>query len=78
MHCSRLESILLLQVLAQVAPWASQFAVSGRTTATSPLESGSNVIRQRMLLELHSRCAFITAPPDTTEAIGPDNIAGVD
>ena len=63
---SRLDSIRPSPV--QMAPWSPQSVVTGRTTVTSALESGSTVIRQRILLGLSSRCAVFTAPPVTVKA----------
>ena len=65
-NSSRVESFLPSPV--QIAPSAAQFWVTGRTTVTSPLESGSTVISHRMLLGLSSRWALRTSPPDTVNA----------
>ena len=47
----------------QMAPWTPQRVVTGCTKVTSALETGRTVIRQEMLLDLSTRCAFSTSRP---------------
>lgn len=56
-----LDSILPSPV--QMAPVALQSVVTGKTSLTSPLEPGSTVIRQGMLLGLPIHCALVTCTP---------------
>ena len=47
-----------LPPLAQMPPWAPHRVVAGRNTWTGESESGTTVIRQRMLLDFTMRYAF--------------------
>ena len=42
--------------------------MTGSTTVTSALEPGRTVIRQEMLLDLSTRCAFSTSPSVKSKA----------
>ena len=61
---SRLDSFLPSPV--QMAPWASQSPVTGKTTVTSTLESERTLIHQLMMLGLSIPCAFFNVPERMT------------
>ena len=52
----------------QMAPWAPQSVVGGRTMVTSVPESGSTTISQRRLLGWSRRLAPVTSPAVTLKA----------
>ena len=52
----------------QMAPWAPQSVVGGRTMVTSAPESGSTTICQRRLPGLSRRLAPVTSPSVTLRA----------